>query len=204
MATINRDKLKRIRNASLEEGGGALGDAHLSLCVMQMVAWLADEEDPDRIYVSDHPACACPVLTDFMISWNDTAESQRARNKWLKPFIPRLVGSRAKGERIAARRKKMIEKWLRRYDSDIGGTGSDPITGYAAAAGVEASSRPGSATELMDAMLRLTEPKKPRKRAQKLARKRRAARPDIMAQIKSMVGVADEVRAELSKPERVK
>lgn len=45
------------------------------LCVMQAVAWFADEEK-----LVDAPKCACPVLRGWAISLNDSAPSQEHRD----------------------------------------------------------------------------------------------------------------------------
>ena len=51
-------------------------------CVMEAVAYVAGEP------WSDHPQCACPVLTSFLISWNDALDDVTRQR--LKPYIPRL------------------------------------------------------------------------------------------------------------------
>ena len=53
---------------------------------MEAVAYFAKEPH------SDHPKCACPVLTSFMITLNDRmADSER---QLLKPYIHKLIGTR--------------------------------------------------------------------------------------------------------------
>ncbi len=56
------------------------------LCLMEAVAYFAGEDH------TDHPQCACPVLTSYGITLNDKLpDDQRQR---LKPLIPKLVGTR--------------------------------------------------------------------------------------------------------------
>ena len=58
---------------------------------------------------SDHPECACPVLTAFMVNWNDVLpDDERQR---LKPYITRLVGTRSTKD-VEARRSWMACDWL--------------------------------------------------------------------------------------------
>ncbi len=56
------------------------------LCAMEMVAHLAGEQH------SDHPRCACPVLTGFTIRLNDAMPDLWRRR--LKPYLPYLVDTR--------------------------------------------------------------------------------------------------------------
>ncbi len=59
------------------------------LCAMEMVAWLAGEEH------SDEPDCACPILTSLVRASNDLLPSDEARDRYLRPLIPRLVNTRS-------------------------------------------------------------------------------------------------------------
>ncbi len=63
------------------------------MCAMEMVAHLAGEQH------TDHPRCACPVLTGFTIRLND-AMPERWRRR-LKPYLPYLIDTRdgREGER---------------------------------------------------------------------------------------------------------
>lgn len=67
-------------------------------CVMNWVAWKAGEA------WSDQPACACPVLTAFCISWNDGMND--GDRQILLPYIDRLIGSRSTKE-VESRRAWM-------------------------------------------------------------------------------------------------
>jgi hypothetical protein len=53
---------------------------------MDAVSWFATGR------LGDHPECACPVLTSYVISGQDAMPHER--RQLLKPFIFRLIGSR--------------------------------------------------------------------------------------------------------------
>jgi hypothetical protein len=72
-------------------------------CVMEAVAYVAGER------WSDHPQCASPVLTSFLIGLNDRWSHDD--RQLLKPFIPRLVGTRTTSADEETRRL-MIVDWL--------------------------------------------------------------------------------------------
>jgi hypothetical protein len=73
-------------------------------CVMEAVAFVAGEP------WSDHPQCACPVIGTFLRSWNDSLPDAE-RDTLLRPFITKLVGTRATPE-IELRRSLMCADWL--------------------------------------------------------------------------------------------
>ena len=56
------------------------------LCVMSLVALMAGERHSDR------PECACPVITAYAIKLNDALDD--ATRQRLKPFAPRIIGTR--------------------------------------------------------------------------------------------------------------
>ncbi len=77
---------------SLNLDYGAHKDPDSGLCAMEMVAFLAGEGH------SDHPDCACPVLTGYTIRLND-AMPEHWRQQ-LKPYLPLVVGTRD-GQEVA-------------------------------------------------------------------------------------------------------
>ena len=101
---IGADRLEVLAKSNLQSG--AHDDLEDGACAMEMVAYLAEEEH------SDAPECACPVLTSFVWSWNDSL-SETDRNRLLKPLIPRLVGTRATKE-AEERRGRMVLDWYER------------------------------------------------------------------------------------------
>jgi hypothetical protein len=78
LTALDRVTLAHGSHTSLDEGA----------CAMELVSYIAGEKE-----FSDHPACACPLLTGFVISLNDnwTGEDRQG----LKPFLPRLIGTRS-------------------------------------------------------------------------------------------------------------
>src|SRR4051794_7375102 len=72
--------------AAIELKAGSHTSPGDGLCVMEAVAYFAGEPH------SDHPACASPVITSFAMRLNDRWDDE-ARQR-LKPFIPRIVGTR--------------------------------------------------------------------------------------------------------------
>src|SRR6267154_2076091 len=86
-AQIQDVPLQHGSHVSREEGG----------CVMEIISYVAG------LPWSDHPACTCPTLTAFMISWNDGLPSDAERDRLLKPLIPKLVGTRG-SDKLAERR----------------------------------------------------------------------------------------------------
>jgi hypothetical protein len=73
-------------------------------CIMEAVGFVAGEP------WSDHPKCACPVIGTFLRSWNDSLPDAE-RDTLLRPFITKLVGTRATPE-IELRRSLMCADWL--------------------------------------------------------------------------------------------
>ena len=72
-------------------------------CLLEAVAWIAGEPH------SDHPDCVCPALAAFGRAWNDALDDE-ARNRILKPFIPRLVGTRSTAD-VQDARAFMAADW---------------------------------------------------------------------------------------------
>ncbi len=77
---------------------------HKAMCVMEAVAFVAGES------WSDNPACASPVISAFLRSWNDTLDAER-RDALLRPFIPKLIGTRG-SDALENRRATMAADWL--------------------------------------------------------------------------------------------
>jgi len=58
-------------------------------CVMEAVAYVAGEP------WSDHPACACPVISTFLRSWNDSLPTDADRDRLLKPLVLQLIDTKS-------------------------------------------------------------------------------------------------------------
>lgn len=84
--TMNTVELnEKLNMITLSNGNHAPN--YNDMCVMEAVAYVAGEP------WSDHPQCACPVITEFMIRWNDNS-SKAAKDRWIKPLVPMLLNSR--------------------------------------------------------------------------------------------------------------
>ncbi len=70
-------KLAKGKHASPEKG----------VCVMELASMLAGEP------FSDHPGCACPVISSFLRSYNDSIDDERRQD--LYAYASKVVGSRA-------------------------------------------------------------------------------------------------------------
>ena len=101
---------ERLAHVSRLKSGSTEPNDDGAMCVMEAVAYVAGEP------WSDHPECACPVLTAFMVAWNDGLPSDAERNRLLMPLIPRLVGTRG-SEAIEARRANMAADWFIRVQT---------------------------------------------------------------------------------------
>ena len=75
--------------------GGSIGDpGEGRMCLMSLVAFLAGEDH------SDSPGCASPVVQAFAVAVNDLMP--RAARQRLKPFAPRIIGTRDGFDRMRA------------------------------------------------------------------------------------------------------
>ena len=99
--TIIDDRLNLIEGITLQHGMHA--DFKAGMCLLEATAWIAGEE------WSDHPSCVCPVLAAFGRSWNDSL-NEADRNRILKPFVARLVGTRSTPE-VQDARAFMAADW---------------------------------------------------------------------------------------------
>jgi hypothetical protein len=85
-------------------GSGSHSSITSGACVMEAVAYVAGEP------WSDHPACASKVIGAFLSSWNDTLNDDD-RNRLLKPYVTRLVGTAGTAAQ-EDRRAWMCLDWL--------------------------------------------------------------------------------------------
>jgi len=81
------------------------------MCLMEAVAYVAGEPHTDR------PKCVCPVLAAFGRAWNDSL-SDEDRQRLLRPFVPRLVGTRSTPE-VEQRRAFMAADWAVRVAAPV-------------------------------------------------------------------------------------
>jgi hypothetical protein len=102
-ATLDEKRLARV--TTLKSGSHAKPNGEFEACVMEAVAYVSGQP------WSDHPACVCPVITAFMVSWNDSLPSDEERTRLLLPLIPKLIGTRD-SKALANRRATMAADWL--------------------------------------------------------------------------------------------
>ena len=74
--------------AKITLSAGGHNSAEAGMCAMEAVSYIAGER------FSFQPECACPIITGFMVAFNDTLPDNAARDRWIKPLIPAIVGSR--------------------------------------------------------------------------------------------------------------
>ena len=104
MIAVEIDKKKLAGFVSLKSGNTRPNEDGKA-CVMEAVAYVAGEP------WSDHPACTCPIITAFMVSWNDALPTDADRSRLLLPLIPHLVGTRG-GKALETRRATMAADWM--------------------------------------------------------------------------------------------
>lgn len=106
MATVIEERLRKLETLSLKVGAHSPDS---TFCVMEAVAFVAGEP------WSDHPECACPVISAFLRSWNDALQTDTDRDRLLKPLIPKLIGTR--NPKLEERRALMAADWLVRVNT---------------------------------------------------------------------------------------
>jgi hypothetical protein len=89
-------RLMRGRHSSAERGA----------CVMEVASLLADEP------FTDEPHCACPVIAEFLRTYNDQVDDQRRQD--LYPYASLVVGTRAEPAVERRRADLCLEWWLER------------------------------------------------------------------------------------------
>src|ERR1051325_7598025 len=99
---IIAERLEKINRLNLKSGSH---DPNSTFCVMEAVAFVAGEP------WSDHPDCACPVISAFLRSWNDSLPTDADRDRLLKPLVPKLVGTKATAK-VEKRRAIMATDWF--------------------------------------------------------------------------------------------
>lgn len=102
---VSTERLAQIKTL----GGRSHQDISQGMCVMEAVSYVTREPWSDR------PQCVCPVITEFMISWNDALPDDD-RNRLLIPLIPLIVGTRSTRQ-VEERRAYMALDWLVRVST---------------------------------------------------------------------------------------
>jgi hypothetical protein len=87
------------------QSGAHDGDVPTEMCVMEAVAYIAGEP------WSDHPICACPVISTFLRSWNDSLPCDADRDRLLKPLVLQLIDTRST-PLVEEKRSYLALDWL--------------------------------------------------------------------------------------------
>lgn len=74
-------------------------------CVMEAAAYVAGEP------WSDQPQCVCWIIGMFLRNWNDDLLNDAERDRFLRPLIPKIIGTRA-DKATEQRRSYMALDWL--------------------------------------------------------------------------------------------
>ena len=90
----------KIEEIRLSEG--AHESAAEGVCFMEAISFFAGEKH------SDHPECACPVLTSYGITLNDWMPDG-IRNRLLRPLVPLVAGTRDKDNGL--KRAEFLAVW---------------------------------------------------------------------------------------------
>ena len=101
MSPVIEERLAKLAGLSLKKGAHA---ANSTFCVMEAVAYVAGEP------WSDHPQCACPVISTFLRNWNDYLPTDADRDRLLKDLIPKMVGT--ENPALEQKRSIMAADWL--------------------------------------------------------------------------------------------
>src|SRR5215469_10789169 len=83
---------------------GSHASAEDGMCVMEMVSYIAGET------WSDSPACASPVISSFLRSWNDSLDDETRQR--LRSYARRVTGTANDGK--DEQRAWMCVDWLAR------------------------------------------------------------------------------------------
>lgn len=68
------------------------------MCAMEAAAFIAGEPHSDR------PLCVDEAITVLMIRFNDKLKTDEERNHWIKPLIPRVLGTRTTDRKVFLKR----------------------------------------------------------------------------------------------------
>ncbi|MES1200281.1 MAG: hypothetical protein ABUS57_02385 [Pseudomonadota bacterium] len=108
-------QFEKLGDIHLRRGGGG-GDPTRGMCVMELVSKL-----DGYTVLTDHPKSACPALTTYAITLNDSASTQAMRDT-LTPLALVLSGSRG-ADRIGVRATYLAHETavriLSKVDSEV-------------------------------------------------------------------------------------
>ena len=104
MSPAVSDRISILDTLTLLEGSHDGADT-AQMCVMEAVAYVAGEP------WSDHPACACPVISAFLRSWNDSLRTDEDRDRLLKPLVLQLIDTKSTQE-VEEKRSYLALDWI--------------------------------------------------------------------------------------------
>jgi hypothetical protein len=96
-------KVPKIDLESLVLLKGSHSKREEGVCFLEAVSWFAGERH------SDQPKCVSPVIANFGRRWNDDLDD--AGRQRLKPYIPKLVGTKA-SKQVEEARGWMLADWM--------------------------------------------------------------------------------------------
>ncbi len=97
--------MRELDLATIELEKGSHQPDH-TFCVMEAVAFIAGEK------WTDHPQCACPVISTFLRRINDRFPNKQRQD--LKQFIIPLINSK-KNLQIEIKRAKHLSDWCQQF-----------------------------------------------------------------------------------------
>ena len=101
-ALIIPERLEELK--SIQLASGSHRSVEDGMCAMEAASYIAGEP------FTDHPSCSCPVITAFLISWNDSIKDAGERTRIIMPLIPLTINTRSTKE-IENRRAFMCMDW---------------------------------------------------------------------------------------------
>ena len=108
--TIDEKRLARVKTLGSGNHKPPSNGHDVAACIMEAAAYVAGEP------WSDHPECTCPVITAFMVTWNDALPNDAERARLLLPLIPKLIGTQG-SKALQARRATMAADWYVRVQT---------------------------------------------------------------------------------------
>jgi hypothetical protein len=99
------ERLARISSLPIKHGAHEPPKGEFQGCVMELVSFVAGEP------WSDTPQCVCPVIGQFMRTWNDSLPDDESRTRLLKPLIPKILNTRSTPE-IELARVMLCVDWV--------------------------------------------------------------------------------------------
>jgi hypothetical protein len=85
-------------------GAGSHSSPAEGACVVELASLHAREP------FSDRPECVCPVIASFLRGWNDRS-AYAERERFLRPYASRIVGTRA-SDTVTAWRRDLCLAWV--------------------------------------------------------------------------------------------